>query len=439
MSTPRLVRLAATLAAAGLAAGCSSGDPGLTCPAGQGVCGSICVDLQANAGACGACDHRCPSGATCQAGTCQCPAGQADVCGAGPGGPGQCVDWQSDEFNCGACGTSCGLGTCTAGACVCDTTPGLTVTECRDPEGVQCANLAADASNCGDCRASCATREHCVDADGDGLGSCTCVGPRDEVCPVGGGLTACIDVWSDEANCGGCGVTCGSTFTCVSGGCTCSGATPDRCPAPPATPTLCTSFSASRENCGGCGIRCPIGGSCAAAECQCPATAPTTCGATASTPGACVNTTTDRANCGGCGAACPAGATCAAGACACGAGNALCGTGAAARCYPGTGCCGANRDQPQVAHVNGLGQRFYDCDADYSYTAASAALAAKAWNPVGLDVSAMAALSCGAGCFGWQTVNICGVWCHTGSNHIGQVYVSGSLTCACGAPTGNWH
>lgn len=70
---------------------------------------------------CGACNHPCPMGATCERGTCVCPPGRA-LCG------GICTDLQSDPRNCGACARACGPaercveGTCTAGCTLGDDT-----------------------------------------------------------------------------------------------------------------------------------------------------------------------------------------------------------------------------------------------------------------------------------------------------------------------------
>jgi hypothetical protein len=87
-----------------------------TCSASCGAltaCGNACVDTQTSFFHCSACDATCPSGATCQAGACVCPDGQA-ACG------GSCIDTENDTQNCGSCGHACPAGQqCSAGACVC--------------------------------------------------------------------------------------------------------------------------------------------------------------------------------------------------------------------------------------------------------------------------------------------------------------------------------
>jgi hypothetical protein len=97
----------------------------------QQVCSNMCVDTASDPSNCGGCGNKCPSGATCSAGQCDCPKGQ-QRCGKG----GACVDTATDVDNCGACGKVCprtaaGNGfqipatvntACYAGTCV-DTAP----------------------------------------------------------------------------------------------------------------------------------------------------------------------------------------------------------------------------------------------------------------------------------------------------------------------------
>ncbi len=86
----------------------------------------------------------------------------------------------------------------------------------------------------------------------------------------------------------------------------------------------CVDIGSNSANCGGCGIVCGGGTACISARCECPTDHPTICGTR------CVATQTDPANCGSCGHVCPAGAggtaTCTAGACA-------------LTCMPGTADC----------------------------------------------------------------------------------------------------
>ncbi len=94
----RLVALLAAVGAAAIAA-CSSDSQPVSCPAGQTACDGLCFDLQADPLSCGTCLRRCPTGATCAAGACACPAG-GSVCGAAPGA---CFDLSTDPTHCGGC------------------------------------------------------------------------------------------------------------------------------------------------------------------------------------------------------------------------------------------------------------------------------------------------------------------------------------------------
>jgi hypothetical protein len=70
----------------------------------------------------------------------------------------------------------------------------------------------------------------------------------------------CIDVQTDNANCGWCGNVCeGAANTCTAGSCQC----------PPGT-----DFQSDPNNCGGCGVKCPQAGDgapmpCVGGQCTC--------------------------------------------------------------------------------------------------------------------------------------------------------------------------
>ena len=87
------------------------------CPAGLSVCpdrfvGRICLDLQANQYACGACGRACSYRQSCVAGRCLCPDGLVDCSGT-------CSSPPTDTANCGSCGNACGPSqTCSEGQCV---------------------------------------------------------------------------------------------------------------------------------------------------------------------------------------------------------------------------------------------------------------------------------------------------------------------------------
>jgi hypothetical protein len=92
-----------------------------------------------------------------------------------------------------------------------------------------------------------------------------------------------------------------------------------------------------------------------------------------------------------------------------------------------------------VEHDNGAGQKFYDCNPVGTHTLATAKEAAQAWSPTGLDQSAVLPFPCSGGCFAWQTMSACGVWCYSGS-YAGQVYVNqSSIACVCLFPGPPWN
>ncbi len=164
-----------------------------SCPTGQTLCGTTCVDTQTSATNCGACGTACGTGQVCTAGRCGCPTGQL-LCG------GVCVNAQTSVTNCGACGRTCLAGqSCTAGACVCPT--GTNVC------GTTCVNLQTSATNCGTCGTTCPSGAACT------AGAC--------VCPAGQtacGAT-CRTLATDNANCGACGRVCTAGNTCQASVC----------------------------------------------------------------------------------------------------------------------------------------------------------------------------------------------------------------------------
>ncbi|HJL14311.1 MAG TPA: hypothetical protein RMH99_01575 [Sandaracinaceae bacterium LLY-WYZ-13_1] len=73
--------------------------------------------------------------------------------------------------------------------------------------GGSCVDLATDPANCGRCGVACDPTEDCR------LG--TCCGVGDTACESG-----CTDLQSDEQNCGSCGFVCEAGLECVLGVCT---------------------------------------------------------------------------------------------------------------------------------------------------------------------------------------------------------------------------
>ncbi len=281
-------------------ADCVRGICGLSCPEGQTDCG-VCADLLTDPAHCGGCNATCDAGVACVAGSCggdggaSCPDGQID-CGGG------CTDLDADPANCGYCGIACADGeTCAAGVCVAVGGCGGYSWIC---DGV-CVDLITDAAHCGACGAACAADEvcsgaGCVPAGGTVLVDCTTQGLTD----CGG---VCVDVDSDVANCGGCGVACAAGQSCGGGVCV---ALPGLCAEQGLADCggVCVDSTTDAANCGACfnacapGVPC-IGGICGGAPPppDCVAQGLTDCG------GFCVDTFSDPAHCGGCGMGCTSG------------------------------------------------------------------------------------------------------------------------------------
>ncbi|MBI5496221.1 MAG: hypothetical protein HY904_14455 [Deltaproteobacteria bacterium] len=171
----------------GGSAACGRGDLGRFCDADGGTrsvcCASGCADLQADEANCGWCNQHCAAGTTCVAGSCatlSCAGTPDNAACYADGGFGfccsaACVDRQTDPNHCGECGHRC------AGGAVC--------------RGGRCGVDVCDAPHAG---APCF-------ADGGGAGRCCAAG--------------CVDTTSDHEHCGGCGLPCGPTETCLNSGC----------------------------------------------------------------------------------------------------------------------------------------------------------------------------------------------------------------------------
>jgi hypothetical protein len=113
---------------------CVSGICSTTCAAGFTFCAGRCVNLTSDASNCGACGNSCASGKICAQGTCStsctsnsdCPGTTcvSGVCGSTCAAgftscAGACVDLNSNAGNCGACGRACSAGRiCQSGSCL---------------------------------------------------------------------------------------------------------------------------------------------------------------------------------------------------------------------------------------------------------------------------------------------------------------------------------
>ncbi len=162
--------------------------------------------------------------------------------------------------------------------------------------GGACVDVSSDEANCGSCGHGCDPGQTC--------GSGSCGAPV--ACPPGyvncGWLWAeCRDVSGDPENCGDCEAACGDMEVCQDGACVCR-------PGLVVCPDGCRDIAADADNCGGCGSRCAevcVDGSClAAASCLFDVC-----------DGACVDTGTDPRHCGGCGDDCERDQLCVTGDC----------------------------------------------------------------------------------------------------------------------------
>jgi len=220
------------------------------CGVGRLNCGGWCVDPKGDDENCGECENFCdPDGdgslppdngywgcANSQCGQPKCYQGYADCDGDPENG---CEATLDTNENCAACGNACAAGQ----ECKLDSKEGGY--RCACPAGLTWCNLA-------------------------------CVGPR---C-----VGACVDLSSDLASCGACGVNCGAEAqldqsqsvmavcamgvcktSCLQGRADCNGNVADGCE---------VNTSSDPRNCGGCGNECDavagqacVGGRCVVEPC----------------------------------------------------------------------------------------------------------------------------------------------------------------------------
>lgn len=174
---------------------------------------------------------------------------------------------------------------------------------CRDGQAAcedLCIDVTSDSANCGGCGVTCGDAQACIG------GVCTCLNGLEACGP------SCVDVRTDVSNCGMCGSSCGMRF--------CAGSTcVDSCPADTTDcGGSCVDLMTNLANCGGCGAACRAGEACESGTCSC-ASGFTLCSA------GCVDLDTSPDHCGACGAMCEPGAECRSGACSCPGTTMLCG------------------------------------------------------------------------------------------------------------------
>jgi hypothetical protein len=216
------------------------------------------------------CIPACGTDQVCNNGQCEsvCAASQT-VCKSG------CADVATDPRNCGRCEKSClGSEYCSKGLCV---------TACAQGEtkcGQSCVNLGTDRANCGVCGKACAGAEECMN------GFCKCTSPN-KVCDG-----TCQSLTNNRSNCGACGTRCVNQLVCKTRECGCSGSK-QVCPNMPTVCVSnlndccpgdsvwcndhCVNLKTDNNNCGSCGKNCSSTQRCSGGTCGCPSTAPRAC------------------------------------------------------------------------------------------------------------------------------------------------------------------
>ena len=169
-----------------------------------------------------------------------------------------------------------------------------------------CIDIWSDVANCGACGGVCLATESCctgvcADLQTDEANCSSC----GNACNAGEGCCAgsCIDVSSDVTNCGTCGNTCPMGNNCCAG--------------------ICSDPTSDEANCNGCGNACNTGEGCCSSACidvQADTSNCGDCGVTCGAgenccSGSCSDPLADESNCGGCGTVCNAGEECAEGIC----------------------------------------------------------------------------------------------------------------------------
>lgn len=253
-------------------AGCVNGTCNLLCNPGFGNCDNDIdngceVNLQTHVSNCGACGNACPAAngtPICTAGQCAtgtCSSDYAD-CDQNPSN-GCETGVVTDPKNCGGCGVVCpgtanGFPTCANSTCGVGCSPGFST--CGS--GTTCFDTLNDPVHCG-----------CTQCPGPtaGTGTPSCSGGKCSVtCTPGLTLcgTQCLDLKTNNANCGVCGKVCtaelGGTSTCQNGQCV------TQCPTGVAIcDNKCVDVFTDEGNCGACAKKCGLGQFCKDGTCQC--------------------------------------------------------------------------------------------------------------------------------------------------------------------------
>jgi hypothetical protein len=173
-----------------------------------------------------------------------------------------------------------------------------------------CVDLSSDQNNCGTCGASCGPALMCKGA------SCRVNCAASGFTECGG---TCVDLLTDVHNCGSCAKACSAGWWCSNGTCgtDCGGGPATLCSGVDGGSQYCANLNVDNANCGQCGRACSPGSVCSGGQCSCGCPPPDTCCALDGGALYCVNTQNDNLNCGLCGNTCPPGSVCSQGRCSC--------------------------------------------------------------------------------------------------------------------------
>lgn len=173
-----------------------------------------------------------------------------------------CVDTQADPNNCNGCGNMCPMGQAcihTVQGGVCMSPPdGFVQPDLHFPPIDLMVVTATDMPAPSPDQATVITDMAVTPADGS-------TPPPDGGCAMGLSLcgTSCVNLQTDNNNCGTCQFDCRNNSTCQNGQCKCTSlqawcvVTTDA-----GSVGNCTNIQTDSANCGGCGIVCPMGRPC---------------------------------------------------------------------------------------------------------------------------------------------------------------------------------
>jgi hypothetical protein len=199
-------------------------------------------------------------------------------------------------------------------------------TLCIAADGTEtCSDLTDDPSNCGGCGVACPATQSCL--AGDAGPTCGCGGST-QLC-----AGACLDLSSNPTHCGSCDTACGADTICAGGTCvtTCQNGQTN-------CSDSCTNVSIDSTHCGECNHACNAGTICSAAACVVNDGGCGT-GLTSCFDAGCADLTQDSKNCGRCGVSCGSGQGCVDAGCECTNGLTDC-NGSCSACPVGGSCQG---------------------------------------------------------------------------------------------------